>query len=142
MNLSKTMGNARALLLAALVSLPALAVAPQGPAPKFSLDSMAGKPIVAARAAAVPEVVRHGLLVEPESADALADAIDKLYCDSQMRASLAERGRRDVERFDIRRVARCFVETRATSPPGRRIVSSALAIFVFRQCLVPPGGLP
>ena len=45
MNLSKTMGNARALLLAALVSLPALAVAPQGPAPKFSLDSMAGKPI-------------------------------------------------------------------------------------------------
>jgi thiol-disulfide isomerase/thioredoxin len=45
MNLSKTMGNARALLLAALVSLPALAVAPQGPAPKFSLDSMAGTPI-------------------------------------------------------------------------------------------------
>jgi glycosyltransferase involved in cell wall biosynthesis len=76
------------------------------------LEAMAaGKPIVAARAAAVPEVVRHGLLVEPESVDALADAIDKLYCDSQMRASLAERGRRDVERFDIRRVARCFVET-------------------------------
>ena len=76
------------------------------------LEAMAaGKPIVAARAAAVPEVVRHGLLVEPESADALADAIDKLYCDSQMRASLAERGRRDVERFDIRRVAQCFVDT-------------------------------
>src|SRR6185295_8238776 len=34
----------------------------------------AGKPIVAARAAAVPEVVRHGLLVEPENDDALADA--------------------------------------------------------------------
>ena len=71
----------------------------------------AGKPIVAARASAVPEVVRHGLLVDPESDDELADAIDKLYGDSQLRTSLAEHGRRDVERFDMRRVARCFMET-------------------------------
>jgi glycosyltransferase involved in cell wall biosynthesis len=71
----------------------------------------AGKPIVAARAGAVPEVVRHGQLVEPERDDALEDAIDKLYCDSQLRVSLAERGRRDVQRFDMSRVARCFVET-------------------------------
>ena len=76
------------------------------------LEAMAaGKPIVAARAAAVPEVVRHGLLVEPENDDALADAIEKLYGDSQLRASLAEHGRRDVKRFDMRRVARCFIET-------------------------------
>lgn len=35
----------RALLVAALVSLPALAVAPQGSAPTFKLESMAGKPV-------------------------------------------------------------------------------------------------
>ena len=61
------------------------------------LEAMAaGKPIVATRAAAVPEVVRHGLLVEPENHDALADAIEKLYGDSQLRALLADHGRRDV----------------------------------------------
>jgi glycosyltransferase involved in cell wall biosynthesis len=76
------------------------------------LEAMAaGKPIVASRAAAVPEVVRHGLLVEPENDEALADAIERLYTDSQLRSSLAEHGKRDVERFDMRRVARCFVET-------------------------------
>jgi glycosyltransferase involved in cell wall biosynthesis len=76
------------------------------------LEAMAaGKPIVAARASAVPEVVRHGLLVEPESVDALADAIEKLYGDAQLRASLAEQGRRDVEHFDMRRISRLFVET-------------------------------
>jgi thiol-disulfide isomerase/thioredoxin len=35
----------RALLVAALVAAPALAVAPSGPAPKFQLNSMAGKPV-------------------------------------------------------------------------------------------------
>jgi glycosyltransferase involved in cell wall biosynthesis len=36
------------------------------------LEAMAaGKPIVAARAAAVPELVRSGVLVEPENPDAL-----------------------------------------------------------------------
>ncbi|HXJ39135.1 MAG TPA: glycosyltransferase family 4 protein [Bryobacteraceae bacterium] len=76
------------------------------------LEAMAaGKPIVATYAAAVPEVVRHGLLVEPEDGDALADALEKLYGDSQLRTSLADQGRCDVEAFDMRRVARCFMET-------------------------------
>jgi thiol-disulfide isomerase/thioredoxin len=35
----------RTLLLAALVATPALAVAPAGPAPKFELQSMAGKAV-------------------------------------------------------------------------------------------------
>ena len=75
------------------------------------LEAMAaGKPIVATRAAAVPEVVRHGLLVEPDNDDALADAIEKLYGDSKLRTSLAEHGRRDVEDFDMQRVARRFME--------------------------------
>jgi glycosyltransferase involved in cell wall biosynthesis len=70
----------------------------------------AGKPIVAVRAAAVPEVVRHGLLVEPESEEALADAIGKLYGDAKLRTSLAEHGRLDVEHFDMRLVAKGFME--------------------------------
>ncbi len=75
------------------------------------LEAMAaGKPIVAARAAAVPEVVRHGLLVEPENAEALAQAIERLYKDRDLRTSLGQAGLRDVEEFEMRRVARCFLE--------------------------------
>jgi thiol-disulfide isomerase/thioredoxin len=43
--MSKTIHSLRALLVAALVSVPALAVAPQGPAPQFRLESMGGKPV-------------------------------------------------------------------------------------------------
>src|SRR5205085_8726231 len=43
------------------------------------LEAMAArKPILAARAAAVPEVVPHACLVEPGSAEALADGLMKL----------------------------------------------------------------
>jgi glycosyltransferase involved in cell wall biosynthesis len=76
------------------------------------LEAMAaGKPIVAVRASAVPEVVRHGLLVEPENDEALADAIGKLYGDAELRSSLGERGRLHVEHFDMKLVARAFMET-------------------------------
>jgi thiol-disulfide isomerase/thioredoxin len=44
MNLLRPKGL-RTLLLAALIAAPALAVAPSGPAPKFQLDSMAGKSV-------------------------------------------------------------------------------------------------
>jgi len=43
--MSKTIHSLRVLLVAALVSVPALAVAPQGPAPQFRLESMGGKPV-------------------------------------------------------------------------------------------------
>jgi thiol-disulfide isomerase/thioredoxin len=45
MNTIFSMKNLRTLLLAALVVTPALAVAPAGPAPKFELQSMAGKAV-------------------------------------------------------------------------------------------------
>jgi glycosyltransferase involved in cell wall biosynthesis len=74
------------------------------------LEAMAaGKPIVAARAAAVPEVVRNGILVEPGNAEALANAILRLYRDPDLRASLGEAGSRDVEEFAMLRVARQFL---------------------------------
>jgi glycosyltransferase involved in cell wall biosynthesis len=75
------------------------------------LEAMAaGKPIVAARAAAVPEVVRRGVLVEPESAEALADGISRLWRDPVLRATIAEQQRNDVEEYDMIRIARLFLQ--------------------------------
>ncbi|HEY1204897.1 MAG: glycosyltransferase family 4 protein [Bryobacteraceae bacterium] len=75
------------------------------------LEAMAAaRPIVAARAAAVPEVATDGLLVEPESAEALADALARLHSDSELRRALGEQGSRAVEQYDARRVAAPFLE--------------------------------
>jgi len=75
------------------------------------LEAMAaGKPIVAARAAAVPEVVKHGMLVEPEAAGAIADAIYRLRREPDLGRSLAEEARKDVEQYDAPRVARRFLD--------------------------------
>lgn len=83
------------------------------------LEAMAaGKPIVAAHAAAVPEVVRNGILVEPGNAEALADAILRLYLDPDLRASLGEAGRRDVENFAMLPIAKRFLREIAKVAPG------------------------
>ena len=74
------------------------------------LEAMAaGKPIIAANAAAVPDVVHHGLLVEPDSDQALATAIEQLYRDPTLRDSLAATGREAVKQFDAPRVAAMFL---------------------------------
>jgi len=74
------------------------------------LEAMAaGKPIVAARAAAVAEVVPQGVLVEPESSAALASALLELHRDAARRTALGCEGRRIVERYDAPRVARAFL---------------------------------
>ena len=76
------------------------------------LEAMAaGKPIVAARSAAVPEVVSHGCLVEPDNAEALAAAIETLYFDSELRMRLGAQGLQAVRQFEMRRVARSFLST-------------------------------
>jgi glycosyltransferase involved in cell wall biosynthesis len=83
------------------------------------LEAMAaGKPIVAARAAAVPEVVQNGILVEPENAGALADAILHLYRDPDLCQSLSAAGCRDVERFAVNRIARRFLSEVAKIAPA------------------------
>ena len=75
------------------------------------LEAMAaGVPVVAARAAAVPEVVPQGMLVEPGSAEDLAAAIETLHGNPGLRASLAAQGTSWVENFDAPRVARRFLE--------------------------------
>jgi glycosyltransferase involved in cell wall biosynthesis len=74
------------------------------------LEAMAtGKPIVAANASAVPEVVPQGLLVEPESAVALAAGLRRIHGDAALRARLAEAGKVAVERYDAAKVATMFL---------------------------------
>lgn len=83
------------------------------------LEAMAaGKPIVAAHAAAVPEVVRNGILAEPGNAEALSEAILSLYRDPDLRASLGQAGCRDVEEFAMLRVAKRFLREVAKIAPG------------------------
>ena len=75
------------------------------------LEAMAaGKPIVAARAAAIPEVVPHGTLVDAESAAALAEGILNLYSSPETHVALAALGLKWVEQFDASAVARRFVD--------------------------------
>jgi glycosyltransferase involved in cell wall biosynthesis len=83
------------------------------------LEAMAaGKPIVAARAAAVPEVVRDGILVEPENPEALAEALLTLYHEPDLRDSLGRAGARRVEEFEMHRVAALFIRQVAKLVPS------------------------
>jgi glycosyltransferase involved in cell wall biosynthesis len=73
------------------------------------LEAMAAaKPIVAARAAAIPEVVPHATLVAPDNAEALAAGIESLYRSPELRAAQARTGSAWVDQFDAPRVARLF----------------------------------
>jgi glycosyltransferase involved in cell wall biosynthesis len=68
------------------------------------LEAMAaGKPIVAARAAAIPEVAPHAVLVEPESAEALAVGIERVR-------GAAPAHREWLDQFDAGPVAQRFLE--------------------------------
>ncbi len=77
------------------------------------LEAMAcGKPIVAARVAAVPETVvsgETGLLVDPDDPADLARAIGDLLSDPDLRRGMGDAGRRRVEQFRADRVASTFL---------------------------------
>jgi glycosyltransferase involved in cell wall biosynthesis len=73
----------------------------------------AGRPIVAARAGAIPEIVRDGIsgvLVEPRDPVALGAAIAKLLDDPARRDALAVRGPAESERFGWSRCADLVAE--------------------------------
>jgi glycosyltransferase involved in cell wall biosynthesis len=67
-----------------------------------AMEAMAaGVPVIAARAAALPEVVAHereGLLVPPRDPVALAGAIERLATDAALRGRLGAAGRERVDR--------------------------------------------
>jgi glycosyltransferase involved in cell wall biosynthesis len=74
----------------------------------FAEAMAAGLPIVACRAAAVPEVVqdgRTGVLVTPRRPGELASAIESLVRDGARRKDMGAAGMTWVERFDVARVA-------------------------------------
>ena len=64
------------------------------------LEAMwAGLPVVAFRAGGVPEVVGSaGMLVPPKNAEALAEAMERLLCDPDLRGELGRRARERAER--------------------------------------------
>jgi glycosyltransferase involved in cell wall biosynthesis len=77
-------------------------------------EAMAARlPVVACRAAAVPEIVRDGetgLLVEPRTPTALAAALGRMLGDEPMRKDMGMAGRKRVEDLDLVPVARRFLE--------------------------------
>jgi glycosyltransferase involved in cell wall biosynthesis len=79
------------------------------------LEAMAaGKPIVAARAAAIPEAAPYATLVDPNNAEALAAGI----ASCAKNPSGIEEGLQWVERFDAPRVATQFLEAAKDSLSG------------------------
>jgi len=79
----------------------------------FTEAMAAGLPVVACRAAAVPEVVedgRTGLLVSPRNPEELAMALEKMLTSGELRRELGDNGRRRVERLDLDRVAARLLE--------------------------------
>lgn len=72
----------------------------------------AGLPVVACRAAAVPEVVEDrvtGVLVDPGDPAGLASALETILRDEGLRATLGEGGRRRAATFDLEPVAERFL---------------------------------
>ena len=85
------------------------------------LEAMAaGKPIVAARAAAVPEVVQSGILVDPENPEALAEGIARLYRSRDLRDSMSAGGLQTVQQYEKTRVAARFLSEISEVAPDIR----------------------
>jgi glycosyltransferase involved in cell wall biosynthesis len=96
--------------------------------PTVILESLAlGTPVVATPVTGIPEAVldgQTGFLVPEGDTAALADALDRLVEDAELRCRIAEQGRRHVEeRFDTRKNTRQLREvlgTLAGVPQGVR----------------------
>lgn len=75
------------------------------------LEAMAaGKPIIATRSAAIPEVASHALFAAGDRPEDLARAMLRLATDERLRLNLSRRSRLRVRQFESSRVARQFIE--------------------------------
>ncbi len=80
----------------------------------FAEAMAAGLPVVACRAAAVPEIVeegRTGLLVGQRNPAELAQALETLLVNENLRKEFGRTATRRIEAFDLPRVAGRFLET-------------------------------
>lgn len=69
---------------------------------------LAGKPIVASKVDAIPDIIKsgeNGILVEPDNAEDVKNEILRLYGDKSFRQKLVMQGQADVKKFDVQRVA-------------------------------------
>ena len=103
--------------------------------PTVILEAMAsGRPVVSTRLAGIPELVldgQTGILVSPSDPSALADALEQLVCDPELRLHYGRAGRARIEQhFRIENTVGSLVElfqnTLATSC-GRRVVGDTRA---------------
>lgn len=83
--------------------------------PNVLVEAMALEvPVVSTDVSGIPELIDHdvnGLLVPPSNAPALADALERLLADQELRLRLGRSGRRKVlERFDARNTTRVLHE--------------------------------
>jgi len=76
--------------------------------------SAAGRPVVAGRSGGVSDAVEDGvsgLLVDPEDAGAVGEAVSQLLRDPGLRARMARAGRQRVrDRFSVQRGSGAFME--------------------------------
>jgi glycosyltransferase involved in cell wall biosynthesis len=65
-----------------------------------------GRPVITSRCCSLPEIAGDGaLFVEPGNVEELRVAISQVLNDSALRKCLIDRGRRNVERFSLKRIA-------------------------------------
>jgi colanic acid/amylovoran biosynthesis glycosyltransferase len=74
--------------------------------PQMLMEAMAcGLPVVSTRLVGIPDLVidgQTGILLEPNRADTIAEAIEKLYRCPELRETLAKQGReRVIETFNL-----------------------------------------
>ncbi len=117
------------------------------------LEAMAtGLPVIATTAGGTPEAVRHeqnGLLVPPDDARALADAIARLMTEPELHARIGAQGAADVQarwtfpRY-IDRLERLYTAIVNGHQPGKPIALSPFAATLFDEApaatppLAPP----
>jgi len=88
------------------------------------LEAMAcGTPVVASRAASLPEVVGDGgILVDPTDTEAIAEALSRLLSDPRERERLREKGLQRAKKFSWEQMARETVKIYREALAERRLL--------------------